>query len=116
MKKRIYATLMALVIATATAQAAEKATHSGPLEIAVLMPNAGDPYFQSKAYGYVEEAKALGVNLKLYNAGGYDHLPDQIRQLEDLTVKKVDGIIFTPVDPVATVPTTPASKSSTTTS
>jgi ABC-type sugar transport system substrate-binding protein len=105
MKKRIYATLMALVIATATAQAAEKATHSGPLEIAVLMPNAGDPYFQSKAYGYVEEAKALGVNLKLYNAGGYDHLPDQIRQLEDLTVKKVDGIIFTPVDPVATVPT-----------
>ncbi|MGA0565497.1 sugar ABC transporter substrate-binding protein [Ancylobacter sp. VNQ12] len=101
--KRVAATTIALLVAAGIAHAQTKP--SSEINIAVLMPNAGDPYFQSKAYGYVEEAKAQGVKLKMYNAGGYDHLPDQIRQVEDLTVAKVDGIIFTPTDTVATIPT-----------
>ena len=105
MRKLIYSALVVSLLTAVSAQSAENGGSRNSIEIAVLMPNAGDPYFQSKAYGYTEEANALGVKLRLYNAGGYDHLPDQIRQLEDLTVKKVDGIIFTPTDPVATVPT-----------
>ncbi len=101
MKRSIIVTLSLMALA-AVAQAADKPAKQ--IEIAVLMPNAGDPYFQSKAYGYVEEAKAEGVKIRLFNAGGYDHLPNQIRQVEDLTTAKVDGIIFTPTDSVATTP------------
>jgi ABC-type sugar transport system substrate-binding protein len=102
MKRSIFVALSLTALAVAAAQAEDKPTSQ--IEIAVLMPNAGDPYFQSKAYGYIEEAKAEGVKLRLFNAGGYDHLPAQIRQVEDLTTAKVDGIVFTPTDSVATIP------------
>ncbi len=98
-------TLLFALSSLASAVALLPVANAQDIEIAVLMPNAGDPYFQSKAYGYIEEGKAQGVKVRLFNAGGYDHLADQLRQVEDLTTAKVDGMIFTPTDSVATIPT-----------
>jgi len=115
MKKATISVLILIMIATLLSACGSKNESSGEsssgssggekkIEVAVLMPNAGDPYFQSKSYGYLDEAEKLGINIKLYNAGGYDKLPEQIQQIEDMTTRKVDGIIFTPTDTSATIP------------
>lgn len=72
--------------------------------IAIMLPNGGDPYFQAKWYGYETEAKKLGVNLIYYDAGGYAFTKKQISQVEDVIQRKVDGIVFTATNSVATVP------------
>ena len=54
------------------------------IRVVVLIPNGPDPYFQSKWYGYEDEAKRLGINFQLLDAGGYAFLDKQIRQLEDV--------------------------------
>jgi len=74
------------------------------LEIAVLLPAAGDPYFAMKSFGYVDEAKNLGVEVKIYDAGGYVNLTKQVQQIEDVIQRGVNGIVLVPSDSVGTVP------------
>ena len=74
------------------------------LEIAVLLPAAGDPYFAMKSFGYVDEAKNLGVEVKIYDAGGYGNLIKQVQQIEDVIQRGVNGIVLVPSDSVGTVP------------
>lgn len=75
-----------------------------PYRIAVLFPNAGDPYFQQKRYGYEDEAKKTGVQLIFYDAGGYANIDKQISQIEDAAQQKVDAIAIAVTSSTATVP------------
>ncbi len=75
-----------------------------PYRIAVLFPNAGDPYFQQKRYGYEDEAKKTGAQLTFFDAGGYANIDKQIAQIEDATQQKFDAIAIAVTSSTATVP------------
>jgi protein TorT len=75
-----------------------------PYRIAVLFPNAGDPYFQQKRYGYEDEAAKTGVELTFYDAGGYANIDKQIAQIEDATQQGFDAIAIAVTSSTATVP------------
>jgi ribose transport system substrate-binding protein len=74
------------------------------ITVAVMLPNVGDTYFQTKWYGYSQQAKKLGVNAIMYDAGGYANVSKQIGQVEDVIQKKVDAIIYHPCNSEAGVP------------
>jgi protein TorT len=61
--------------------------------ICVLFPHVKDSMWVAAAYGAVEEAKRLGVQLTLLQAGGYENLPKQISQFDDCVAAKSDAII-----------------------
>jgi ABC-type sugar transport system substrate-binding protein len=73
-------------------------------EIAVMLPAAGDPYFKLKAAGYVDAGKKLGYDVKIYDAGGYGNLQNQVTQIEDVIQRKVSGIVLVPASSDGTVP------------
>jgi len=73
-------------------------------EIAVMLPAAGDPYFKMKSYGYIDEGKKLGYDVKIYDAGGYGNLQKQVSQIEDVITRKVSGIVLVPASSDGTVP------------
>ena len=76
-------TLVSLFSLTCIADANEN------IKIGVFIPNAGDPYYQNKAYGYFQAEALLkymqniNVELEFYDAGGYQFPLNQIRQIED---------------------------------
>ncbi|GAI56174.1 unnamed protein product [marine sediment metagenome] len=59
------------------------------LIIGVFIPNAGEPYFQNKNHGYYQAEVLLkqyyniNVDVELYDAGGFQHPLNQIKQIED---------------------------------
>lgn len=70
--------------------------------IAVFVANGGDPYFQNKSYGYFLADEALpGFAVEVFDAGGYENIEGQIRQVEDAIQRGVAAIVLTPVDSVA---------------
>ncbi len=75
-----------------------------PYRVAVLFPNAGDPYFQQKRYGYEDEAAKTGVELTFFDAGGYANIDKQIAQIEDATQQGFDAIAIAVTSSTATVP------------
>lgn len=68
--------------------AAEKAWN-----ICVSFPHMKDAYWLGVDYGVVDEAKRLGVNLNLVEAGGYTELAKQISQIEDCVSGGADAVI-----------------------
>ncbi len=71
--------------------------------VAYMLPNVG-PWYTDKWYGAKEEAKKHGIEVIMYNAGGYKNINKQVNQVEDLIQKKVDGIIIHPVSPEGMIP------------
>ncbi len=67
-------------------------------EIAVFIPNGGDPYYQNKSYGYSEAAKELNADVQMFDSGGYENVEKQIAQVEDAIQRKVDAIVLTATD------------------
>ncbi|WP_254799428.1 TMAO reductase system periplasmic protein TorT [Falsochrobactrum tianjinense] len=65
--------------------------------LCVLYPHIQDGYWVSVNYGMVEEAKRLGVNLTIYQAGGYTSLPKQISQYDDCVASGADAILISPI-------------------
>lgn len=65
-----------------------------PYTIGVAFPHVKDSYWLAVNYGIIEEAKRLGVGIRLLEAGGYDNLHRQIKQLRQLYRSDVDGIIL----------------------
>lgn len=75
------------------------------VRVAVLMSNAGDPYFANKSYGYFQyEQQDPNVEARYYNAGGYDKLDVQLRQIEDAVQSNFDVLLVTPVDAAGVCP------------
>jgi periplasmic protein TorT len=67
---------------------------SKPWNICVLFPHMKDSFWVAVDYGVVEEAKRLGVNVTLYQAGGYENLPKQISQFDDCLSANFDAIVI----------------------
>lgn len=68
-------------------EAAEK-----PWNICVSFPHMKDAYWLGVDYGVVDEAKRLGVNLNVVEAGGYTELAKQINQIEDCVASGADAV------------------------
>ena len=62
--------------------------------IRVFIPHLKDAYWLGVNYGLIDEARRLGVSLSIFEAGGYDHLEVQRRQIEDALADKPDGLII----------------------
>ena len=68
-----------------------------PWNICVLFPHMKDTFWVAVDYGVVEEAKRLGVNMTLYQAGGYENLPKQLSQFDDCLAGDFDAIVIGPI-------------------
>ena len=67
---------------------------SKPWNICVLFPHMKDSFWVAVDYGIVEEAKRQGVNITLYQAGGYENLPKQLSQFDDCLAGNFDAIVI----------------------
>ena len=71
--------------------------------IGIAVPHLSNPHYVGQAYGYLDEAAALGVKVTMLEAGGYQYLDKQVAQIEDLIASKVDAIILAAVSGPGTV-------------
>jgi protein TorT len=65
-----------------------------PYNICVLFPHMKDSFWVAVAYGIVKESQALGVNMTLYEAGGYENLPKQLSQFDDCMANGSNAIVI----------------------
>lgn len=66
----------------------------GAYTIGVSFPHIKDSYWEAVNYGIIQEARRLGLNVRLVEAGGYDELDRQIQQVRQLVDQQVDGLIL----------------------
>ena len=62
--------------------------------VRVFIPHLKDAYWLGVNYGLIDEARRLGIRLAIYEAGGYDQLEVQRRQIQDSLKEKPDGLII----------------------
>jgi protein TorT len=62
--------------------------------IRVFIPHLKDDYWLGVNYGLINEARRLGVSLSIFEAGGYDQLDVQRRQIENAIAEHPDGLII----------------------
>ncbi|RRJ23264.1 TMAO reductase system periplasmic protein TorT [Rheinheimera mesophila] len=62
--------------------------------LCALLPHGKDHYWWGVSWGLAEEAKRQGAHLGIYEAGGYENLPRQRRQLLDCVTNKADALII----------------------
>lgn len=61
--------------------------------ICVSFPHMKDSYWLAVNFGIAKEVQRLGIQMQLYEAGGYDHLAIQTEQILSCAKTGVDGII-----------------------
>ena len=71
--------------------------------ICVSIPHLNDAYWLAANFGLVDEAKRLGVNLLIYEAGGYERIDVQRQQITECLTdgfgeQGPDGFILSAVD------------------
>jgi len=81
------------VLAANPASAADK--------IGVSMPNIKGPWFTPVLYGISDEAKKLGYDVTIQDAGGYANVDKQVSQFSNLVVQKVAAILIDPANPAS---------------
>lgn len=57
------------------------------------VPTMKDPYWKAVDYGLVTQAKRIGIELTILDAGGYENLSKQISDLEDCAALGSDAIL-----------------------
>ena len=62
--------------------------------IRVFIPHLKDDYWLGVNYGLIHEARRLEVSLSIFEAGGYDWLDVQRRQIENAIAENPDGLII----------------------
>lgn len=62
-------------------------------EICASFPHLADAYWLAADYGVIQQARDLGVNMTVVEAGGYGNLDTQIQQIEDCA-QNSDAIII----------------------
>jgi ABC-type sugar transport system substrate-binding protein len=91
---RTVATLtVGLMMGAAPTLAAEK--------LGASLPLAQGPFFTAQIYGMTEEAKKLGYDLVVLDAGGYGKVDKQVSDVENLMAQKVKAIMLNPADPTS---------------
>lgn len=68
-----------------------------PWKICVLFPHMKDTFWVAVDYGIAEEAQRLGVDMTLYQAGGYENLSTQLSQFDDCMAGNYDAIVVGPI-------------------
>lgn len=81
------------LLAVSPASAAEK--------IGVSMPNIKGPWFTPVLFGISDEAKKLGYEVTIQDAGGYANVDKQVSQFSNLVVQKVVAILMDPANPAS---------------
>ena len=61
--------------------------------IHVFIPHLKDAYWLGVNYGLIDAARRLGIGLSIFEAGGYDRLEVQRRQIAESLEQKPDGLI-----------------------
>ena len=62
--------------------------------LCAVFPHMKDTYWLAVNYGLSSEVRRLGVQMRLYEAGGYDNLPVQMKQIETCAAAGADGVII----------------------
>jgi protein TorT len=70
------------------------AAASKPWRICALYPHLKDSYWLSINYGMVAQARALGVELKVLDAGGYHRVDEQLAQIDACRAWKADALLL----------------------
>ena len=65
--------------------------------ICAVVPHMKDGYWVSIDYGLVSEAKRLGVQLTILQAGGYSELSRQVSQFDDCIASGADAVLVAPI-------------------
>lgn len=65
-----------------------------PWRLCALYPHLKDSYWLSINYGMVDQARKLGVSLRIFEAGGYYHADRQAEQLEACVREGSDAILL----------------------
>jgi ribose transport system substrate-binding protein len=81
------------LMAASPAHAADK--------IGVSMPNIKGPWFTPVLFGISDEAKKLGYEVTILDAGGYANVDKQVSQFSNLVVQKVSAILMDPANPAS---------------
>jgi protein TorT len=62
--------------------------------ICFAMPHVSDPYWVGADFGAVKEAERLGVDLDVFEAGGYTKLSKQLNQIDDCVAAGAEAVII----------------------
>jgi protein TorT len=65
-----------------------------PWQICASIPHLKDDYWLAVNAGLISEARRLGVRLNLFEAGGYENLETQKRQVAECTKTTAQGVIL----------------------
>ncbi|MBY5922295.1 TMAO reductase system periplasmic protein TorT [Ferrimonas balearica] len=68
--------------------------NAAPAKLCALYPHLKDSYWLSVNAGMVEQAQALGVELKTFEAGGYEHQATQIEQFQKCRDWGADAVLL----------------------
>jgi ribose transport system substrate-binding protein len=96
-RQRIYRPLATVAIALAAALTAS--TGFAADKLGVSMPNIKGPWFTPVLFGITDEAKKLGYETIILDAGGYANVDRQVTQLSNLIAQKVNAILMDPANP-----------------
>jgi ABC-type sugar transport system substrate-binding protein len=75
-----------------------------PYKIGVLFPFMASPFWVNEAYGVLDQADKLGLEVIWLSADGYDNVDRQNSQLEDLAAQGVDAILIAATSSTGVVP------------
>lgn len=64
-----------------------------PYNVCVLFPHMKDSFWVAVGYGIFKESERLGINMTLYEAGGYENLPRQLSEFDDCMASGADAIV-----------------------
>ncbi len=62
--------------------------------ICVSIPHLKDPYWSTVNFALIDEARRLGVGLRLVEAGGYNHLDVQRKQILECMASGAESLII----------------------
>ncbi len=68
-----------------------------PWRICTSIPHLKDPYWAAVNHGLIDQAKRLGVGLRLFEAGGYGHLDVQRKQIVECMKSGADALIVSSI-------------------
>jgi ribose transport system substrate-binding protein len=92
--------LAGMAVATGLALLASTSAYAAD-KVGVSMPNIKGPWFTPVLYGISDEAKKLGYDIVIQDAGGYANVDKQVSQFSNLVVQKVVAILMDPANPAS---------------
>ena len=63
-------------------------------QVCAALPHVKDPYCVATDYGLSTEAERLGIELDVYEAGGYTELSNQLNQIDDCVAAGAQAIVI----------------------